>query len=372
MRVVLLVTDLELGGSPLRLARLSVGLRAAGVDVHVGCLARAGPVSTRLADQGIATFACDAAGRHDLGAIRRLVGHLRRIEPDLIHATLTHANVAARLAGEWCGIPVIGSTATIEVERRWHRWAERATAWMDAAHLVGSHAVANHVTRTFRIAPERVVVIPPSVSAPERTDRASARLRWKIPSDAFVWGWTGRMDPVKRVDWIIAAMGCLPGSHLLLAGDGPERPRLEALAQANAAITPRVHFIGWQTDVGAVLSAADAFVFPSRTEGMPNALLEAMAYGLPCLASDVAVHRELAGADGDEPLRIRLVPLDRVPPSGAVTRLAAAMEKLQSHPGDAQRVAQAAAAWARAQAPPEASIRAVKETYHRVLSDRGN
>ncbi len=94
MRVALLVTDLERGGTPLRLVRLARGLSAAGVEVHAGCLAPRGPLSSELTAAGLATFACDAEDARDFLALKRLSQHMRRVQPDLIHATLLHANVA--------------------------------------------------------------------------------------------------------------------------------------------------------------------------------------------------------------------------------------------------------------------------------------
>src|SRR5262245_23746419 len=178
LRVVLLVTDLQRGGTPLRLAGLARGLKAAGVDVHVGCLAGRGPVSEELEAAGIPTFACGAKNARSFWALLRLIGHLRRIQPDLIHATLPHANVAARLVGGYLGIPVVTSTATIEVERRWHRWIERRTAGWDRGHIVSSRALAEHVRTAFRVPAKRVHVVPMSLERfPQLVDRATARAK---------------------------------------------------------------------------------------------------------------------------------------------------------------------------------------------------
>ena len=170
-RVLLLVTDLERGGTPLRLARLASGLRERGLEVHVGCLARPGPVSRDLDAAGIPNFACNACRVRDVGALWRLVGHVRRIRPDVIHSTLTHANVAARIVGLLCGVPVVTSTATIEVERKWHAWAERLSAGF--GHIVNSEAVADHVRRVFAIRAGRFV-IPPSIDLPGSRAAVSA------------------------------------------------------------------------------------------------------------------------------------------------------------------------------------------------------
>jgi glycosyltransferase involved in cell wall biosynthesis len=360
MRVMLLVTDFERGGTPLRIARLARALHAAGTEVHAGCLAPRGPVSDDLQAAGINTFACDAEDARDFLALKRLSQHARRLQPDLIHATLLHANVAARLVGVVQRIPIIASTATIEVERPWHRALERATAGIERAHIVNSRAVAEHVVRVFGLSRRRVFIVPPSLDPwPERAERLAARASLEIPEHEFVVAWAGRLDPVKRLDLLVRCaeiMTTIP-ARFLVVGDGPDRGRLEQMLRlSNAART--VHLLGWQAAIGPILSAADAFLFPSLTEGMPNAVLEAMACGLPVVASDIPVLRELSG--GDE--RCLLVGGDK--PKDYVDRL---ME-LRDDPTLRAKLGQHAAEWARSHLDPQRTVDAVLRIYHRVLT----
>ncbi len=360
---MLLVTDLARGGTPLRIARLARGLHAAGVEVYAGCLAPPGPVNDELEAADIPTFACDAEDARDVLALRRLSQHVRRIRPDLIHATLMHANVAARLVGALRHVPVIASTATIEVERPWHRVLERATVGLERAHIVNSRAVAEHVVRVFGLSWRRVFIVPPSLDPwPRRVERPAARAALQIPNSEFVVAWVGRLDPVKRLDVLIRCaeiMTAVP-AQFLIVGDGPDRARIEQLLRSSAAVQ-RVHLLGWHTDIGSVLSAADAFLFPSLTEGMPNAVLEAMAGGLPIVASDIPVLRELAG-DGD---RFLLVP-------GHDPQVyAAALLRLRADPVLRAALGQRAAEWARTQLDPQRTLEAILRIYTRVLKSKG-
>jgi len=360
VRVMLLVTDFERGGTPLRIARLARALHSAGVEVHAGCLAPRGPVSADLEAAGIATFACDAEDARDFLALKRLSQHTRRLHPNLIHATLLHANVAARLVGVVQRIPVIAATATIEVERPWHRVLERATAGIERAHIVNSRAVAEHVVRVFGLPRRRVFLVPPSLDPwPQRVERSVARAALQIPDHEFVVAWVGRFDPVKRLDLLIRSaeiMTAIP-ARFLIVGDGPDRGRLEQMLRlSNAARI--VHLLGWQTAIGPILSAADAFLFPSLTEGMPNAVLEAMACGLPVVASDIPVLRELAGDDercllvgGDEP-----------------KDYADLLLKLRDDPALRAKLGQRAATWAQTHLDPQRTVEAVLRIYNRVLA----
>ncbi|MFO0837245.1 MAG: glycosyltransferase [Phycisphaerae bacterium] len=292
---MLLVTDLERGGTPLRVARLARGLREAGVDVIAGCLAAPGPVSRELDDAGVPTFDCGARRASDFGAIARLARHVATCQPDLIHAFLTHANVAARLVGAWAGIPVVSSTATIEIERRWHRWVERYTAWLDVAHVVTGRALAEHVHEAFGVLRDRIYITPPLIRQPDDpAERQAARAVLGIAPETFALLWVGRLDPVKRVDAIVECAARLPSDafEFLLAGDGPIRAALEAQASRSGA--RGVRFLGWRDDVSALFSASDVFVLPSETEGMPNAALEAMAAGVPLIARRIPPLEEIA------------------------------------------------------------------------------
>jgi len=384
VRVLLLITDLQPGGAPLRIAAIARGLKVRGVDVHVGCLAPAGPVSAALDAGGIPTFACRASSIRDIGAILRLIGHVRRIRPDLIHATLTHANVAARLVGRYLGVPVVGSTATIEFERPWHARLERWTARLDAAHVVNGRAVAEHVIDEFGLPLDRVHIVPPFVErVPDRRDRAAARAALALPPDAFVIAWAGRLDPVKRVDLLIDVVATLDDAagrehraatrddqtqlasgsaamrrdspHLLIAGDGPMRAALEALLEGHAA-RGRVHFVGWQSDLSNVFSAADVLALPSRTEGMPNVVMQAMAFGLPVVGSDIPALRELAGAEG----RILLAGHTR-------EHFATALASLRIAAAPREHLAALAGDWAQRELRIENALDALLMVYSRAI-----
>jgi glycosyltransferase involved in cell wall biosynthesis len=362
MRVALLATDLERGGTPLRLARLARGLIQVGADVHVGCLAPLGPVGTELRSEGIPTFACGARHARDVLALLRLALYIRRIQPDLVHATLTHANVAARLVGDWLRIPVVTSTATIEVERRWHLLLERCTAGLDHGHIVNSQALADHVARNLGVPREHLHVVPPSIDdVPRRIERGEARARLGLPADAFVVLWIGRFDPVKRLDIAVHCTELLAEQrcHLLLVGDGPARDRIEALARPSPA-RERIHLLGWQTDLAPPLSTADVFLFPSLTEGMPNAVLQAMAFGLPVVGSRIPALLELAGDEG----RISLVAGD------TPDDFAAALLRLHKNGELRRELGRRAADWARQHCDPHRTARATYAVYELVLSSQ--
>jgi glycosyltransferase involved in cell wall biosynthesis len=304
LRVMMLATDLQRGGLPLRLTRLANRLRAVEVEPIVGCLAPPGPLSSWLEAAGIETFACGARGPRDLGCLGRLAEHIRRIRPDVIHSSLFHANLATRLVGRLDRPrPIITSTVTIEIERPWHRWGEALTAGWSDWHVANSEAVAEHVRTDLGFPRQRVVVISNGVDV-EELDRAPPidRGAFGLTDGVPLVAWAGRMDPVKGLKTFVDVIGQVRRSmpvQAVLLGDGPERPRVARWIR-EAGLDGVIRMALWSEDVPAWLKTADALLFPSRTEGSPNVLLEAMVCGCPVVASALPATRELIddGVDG--------------------------------------------------------------------------
>jgi glycosyltransferase involved in cell wall biosynthesis len=147
--------------------------------------------------------------------------------------------------------------------------------------------------------------------------------------------WVGRLDPVKGLDELIAAFARVRARrpcNLIFVGDGAYRPHIEA-AIRSAGQTDTIRLLGARSDVPAVLKSADIFVFPSRTEGMPNALLEAMTAGLPCISADVPGCRDVI-QDGVDGILV---------PARHPSALACAIERLLEDAGLRHRLGDAAA-----------------------------
>jgi glycosyltransferase involved in cell wall biosynthesis len=202
-------------------------------------------------------------------------------------------------------------------------------------------------------------------------ERDCARAALGFAPHEFVVAWAGRFDRVKRLHVVVRTaevLSTIP-SRFVLAGDGPQRSAIEQMLRLSGA-AGRVLMLGWRADVNPVLAAADAFLFPSRTEGMPNALLEAMARGLACVVSDIPVHRELAGVAAARPGQIaggqtqpRLVLVRGDQPRD----YAAALLRLYERPDERRELGDRAAAWARTELRPDKTVAAVLRVYARVL-----
>ncbi len=302
IRVLYLTTDLQKGGLPLRLCNLVRRLSGAGVEPVVGCLATRGPLHDVLDDAGIETFHCDARGGWDARCLVEFSRVIQRINPDLIHASLFHANLAARLCGRIDrSRPIVTSTVTIEVERRWHRRIEALTCGLSDVHVGNSPAVARHLIDDLGFPPGLVCVIPNGIDI-AAIDEAPPmrRASFGIRDDSPLMVWAGRMDPVKNLETLIEAVVWIRRERVIqlaLIGDGPERGRIQSFVERRG-LANIVRFVGWSDHVAGWLKSADVLVFPSRTEGCPNVVLEAMAAQCPIVASRIPAHEAIFGAGG--------------------------------------------------------------------------
>ncbi len=151
--------------------------------------------------------------------------------------------------------------------------------------------------------------------------------RFGLPTEASVLGYVGSLTSEKQVDAAIAAFARIPDAFLLVAGSGPQRAALEALATREAP--SRVRFVGTLVDPAPLYAAADAVILASRTEGMPGVLIEAGLSGRPAVAFDVGAVAEVV-ADGETGV---------VVPPGDVPALAAGARRVL---GDAAAMGAAA------------------------------
>jgi glycosyltransferase involved in cell wall biosynthesis len=165
--------------------------------------------------------------------------------------------------------------------------------------------------RRWGIPEEKAVVIPNGVQLIEpvsEAQRLKIRAEVGAPEGCVLMGMVGNFREGKGHEDLIRALAPVsrkehPEWHLVLVGDGPKSSPMRKLA-IELGLGEKIHFTGRRDDVLSILPALDLFIYPSHSEGMPNALLEAMAAGVPCIASDIPVHRDLldGGAAG------RLVP----------------------------------------------------------------
>ena len=280
-RLLLLNTDLLRGGTPTVVRELAVRLRREGVDVEVACLSRWGPVADELRDAGVPTVALDGSPR-DAFVVDRLVRLIRARRYTTVLSFLMHANAAAALASVRVGRDVrwVQSIQTTQPDPRWHWPVQRLAARAADAVVVPSPSAARVATEWAGVPAGRVVVIPNAIDPAD----------WPAAGRTGDVVFLGRLDPVKDVPTLVAAVARLPGVHLHVYGDGADRPRVVAAARS---IADRVTLHGTIPRPQVALTRAGVLVLPSLAEGFGLVLIEAMAAGVPVVATDVAGVRDV-------------------------------------------------------------------------------
>lgn len=299
-RVVLLINSLGIGGAQAQLCHLATGLRDALWDVTVVTLLpppAPAPTMAALEDAGIRVVSItDRRDLGPLGMVGRLTRLLRDEQPEVLLSFLYHANVLGRVTGRLAGVPTVVSS--IRNERFGGRGRDlllRATAPLATTTTANSARSVVALERRGVVRPGTVAIVPNAVLAAPASPDARQRLR-RGPGDRFLWLAVGRMTPQKDYASLLRAFALVVRDHedarLWIAGDGPLRGRLDGL-RTELGLQAHVEFLGFRTDVPDLLRAADALVLSSRWEGSPNVVLEAMAVGLPVVATDVGGVDEL-------------------------------------------------------------------------------
>ena len=348
IRIAFLITDLDTGGAERNLATLAKGLDRSRFEPVVASLKPPGRIGEELAAAGVPVINLGMTNRLNFFGFRRLVRWLRETKPQVLHTWLFHANVLGRLAAKRAGVLRIVSSIRVAEPRRWHLWLDRLTASRALCILANSPSLRNYAA-DHGMPLEKLRVIPNAVDLARFS--SVPRTRHGQPLALFV----GRLDRQKGVDVLLRAAARTSAVTFRVVGDGPDRAALARLARDLELAN--VEFSGPSDRIPDLLADADLLVVPSRWEGMPNVVLEAMAAGVPVVATDAVGTRDLV-TDGANGL---LVPLDDD------AALAAAIERVLGEPALAAKLVQAGAETARAHSP-DAMIRAHEDLYVELMN----
>lgn len=308
MHVHVVIDSLNLGGAEALLADMARGSRSAGLELSVGYLAEIGgsPILPRLREAGIEPQLIGVSGLVGRTNRVRMHEHLRAVSPDVVHTQLAYADIIGLPAARRLGTPAV---STVHLSQ-WTTRSARELARMEIAALVRRTCAARTLlvsehardayARRFRGRTGTLETVPNGV-VDDRQEGAGRRVRRELGLDAedVVVLMLAVLREGKGHDLAVDALERLRAAHsrlrLVIAGDGPRRAEVAALA---ARAPELVTMCGQRDDVMALLDASDVLLHPTSFDAFPTALLEAMAAGVPVVATSVGGVPEIA-VDGE-------------------------------------------------------------------------
>ena len=306
--VGIVIGQLSHGGAEKQTAILAEGLlHTSELLPVVFCLSNSTePHGDALRAAGVPLHTAPEGLKPGLQKLRWLAKQIRKVRCELIYGALHIGNIYAGVAALTARLPLITSIRNADEDlsptiRALSGYFCRRSACV----IANSPSCIISLREDLGVRHQRVRLIPNAVPSAAATPGARTRLRreFGIPAEAVLIGTVALLKPQKRPEFFIEICRELyrrePASppsplHFIWIGDGPEKYRITAmLAALTTDLSGRIHFTGACTDVPDCLAAMDIFILTSAYEGMPNALMEAMAAGLPCLATDVAGIRDV-------------------------------------------------------------------------------
>ncbi len=331
--------------------------------MHVAALTRLGPLADPLVAAGVQLHAIGKRHKIDPAAYWRLKRLIEQLQPDLVQTWMFAANAYGRQAAFQANAQhVLASERCVDRWKTWGHWAiDRYLARRTERIVTNSSGVVEYCV-AHGIDQEKFVVIPNGVPLAEPDGRSRDEVLGSLglSPDVRLIGAVGRLWPQKRYKDLIWAADLLKvirdDTHLVIIGDGPERERLERYCR-DVAILDRVHLLGHRSDVARLMPHFNCFWLGSGYEGQSNALMEAMALGLPVVVTNIPGNRDLVEHD----VTGYLVPV------GDRAGFARYTQTLLEEPAVAQRLGAAARQRMREQFSVEQMVERYADLYRRTV-----
>ena len=369
IRILHVIVDLPVGGAEEHLLSLVRNLGRDRFESTVCCIGRSGPIGKEIEAEGIRIVELGKLrkGRYDGKIVALLQGILRSGRISLMHTHLYHANMYGRLAAFREGVPTVCSIHNTYIRPKRHRrlinwWLARRTPVI----IAGSEAIKSDILRYDGVPPGIVRVIPYGVAV-EKFDipatRDEARKKLGLPANRFYVGTVGRLEEQKGQRHLVNAIARLRREgmevSLILIGSGREEEHLRDQV-LREGIKDDVLFLGTRRDLPDLYRAMDVFALPSLWEGLPLALLSAMASGLPVVVTPVGGIPEVV-RDGENGFL--------VPPEDPVA-LAAALRRVRENAELASACGRSAAETVRTEYSHRRNAERIMEVYEEILAGK--
>lgn len=306
--IFILIRSLDMGGAERQVCVLAQALHQKGYKVTVGVFYSGGALEEKLRQTGVSIYALDKKGRWDLvGWFWRYLKAIRDVNPDVIYSFLTTSNIVAIIGRLFVRKPVVWGIRASNMDLENYDWLAKLTAGVEkklsrfAKVIIFNANVSHQYCRSLGYQLNNAVVIPNGIDTnifkPEsEAKKAATRNQLAIPSDALVVGMLARVDPMKDYETFLEAARALSlkyeNLYFVTAGIGTDTASWQSLPA-------RFLRLGRWEDVSALLNALNIMVLSSSYgEGFPNVIGEAMACGIPTIATDVGDAAYIIGDQG--------------------------------------------------------------------------
>lgn len=301
-RILHLITGLWVGGTEMMLLKTLPQMQRV-FDNRVCCINGRGPVGEKLERAGVQVYYLNAKRYLGLNAIREFRRIVKSCHPDILVTYLIHADLIGRILGRAFGVQKVVCSVRGRLPQPLYFplfCLDGLTSFLVDRYHFNSSAIADMYHRYLRISERKITAIPNGV-APGHLLPTGAGVRVRktllgLPSDKKVIGCIANLRKQKGHEYLIEgfrrALSHRNDLILILVGDGAERDRIERHIQ-QMGISEHVFMLGKREDIPEILGLIDVFVLPTLSEGMSNALIEAMAAGKAVITTDIPENREI-------------------------------------------------------------------------------
>ena len=297
INILQIVDGFRLGGAETKLLELVEKLDKGRYNVIVCGLLESGALLEKFRDTGCKVVVFHRKHRFDVSIIPRLIKLIKQERIHIVQTTLFYADFLGTITAKLAGVPVSVSWETISHFHSFYKlkhrgWAYRLAMTLADRIIAVSDDVKNSIVQLRKIKPAKIVTIPYGVdmSRFKKNSKLKKRMELGFNEKEIIVGVIARLEHVKGHIYLIEALPQIKKLHqnvkCVFVGDGDARETLAERCE-QLGLMSDVKFLGFRHDVADILQTFDVFVLPSLSEGLPNAILEAMASSVPVVATDV-------------------------------------------------------------------------------------
>jgi glycosyltransferase involved in cell wall biosynthesis len=294
--IFILIRSLDVGGAERQVCVLARALHQKGYKVTVGLFYSGGILEKKLRDEGVTIYPLHKNGRWDLlGWFRRYLKAIQDVNPDVIYSFLTTSNIVAITGRLFVQKPVVWGIRASVMNLEEYDWLAKLTAWVEkklsrfVKTIIFNANFSRQYHQSLGYCLNNAVVIPNGIDTDvfrpgSDSGKHKLRAQWNIPKEAIVVGMLARVDPMKDYETFLAAARILSARHqdvyFIVAGAGTDTTSWHSLP-------PRLLRLGIYEGVPELLNTMNIMVLSSLGESFPNVVGEAMACGIPTIATNV-------------------------------------------------------------------------------------